>query len=269
MRNANIQSSFSGSMFIKLKNDEWLKKQRIAGKIAAGALMLLSGLIKEKTTKSLIELDLIAEEYIIKNGGIPTFKGYGSPPFPNSCCISVNNQLVHGVVTNYILQEGDLVSFDLGVTIEGVIADTAITCIYGEAKTSMHTKLLKATKEALKKGIDAAKVGNRIGDIGNAIYKSAKNNGFNVIINYGGHGIDINTPHAFPFVPNKAQLNEGIRIQPGLTIAIEPLLTPGPIDTWVGDDNWTVYTKDINNHMEHTIFVHNDSTEIITDRQEQ
>lgn len=256
--------SFSNNVLICLKDNNWLDKQRIAGKIAAKTLNLLENLVLDKTKYSMIELNKIAEDFITQSGGICTFKGYKG--FPAGVCISVNKQLVHGIPTDYSLQEGDLVSFDLGVTIDGAIADTAITCIYGQPKYESHVKLIKATEEALMKGIAAVKVGDRLGNIGYAISKCAKGYGYEVINNYGGHGISWNEPHAAPFVENKSDPSKGIRIQPGLTIAIEPLLTIGSSTTTIDKDGWTVSTNSINSHIEHTIFVHKDHVEIITDR---
>jgi len=200
--------------FILLKDDKWLTYQRVAGKIAARTLVALQNEVANKTTKSLVELNEFAEKIIADAGGIPTFKGYKG--FPAGVCISVNKQLVHGIPSDYKLQDGDLVSFDLGVTIEGAIADTAITCIYGEPKSSQHATLVRATEEALMKGIAAVQVGKRLGAIGHAISKCAKGYGFGVITNYGGHGLDWNTPHAAPFVENKSEPERGIHIQPGL-----------------------------------------------------
>ena len=260
--NFNLSASF-----VTLKDDEWLAKQRIAGKVAGQTLSLLESLVKDKTTKSLLELDKIADGFIRENGCTPTFLGYHG--FSGSVCISVNEQLVHGVPTDYTLKEGDAVSFDLGATYEGAIGDTAITCIFGEPKSDDHVKLIAATKEALQCGIEVARVGNRIGAIGNAIFKSARDKGYRVIEKYGGHGISENTPHDQPFVSNRALPTDGIVIQPGLTIAIEPMLVPfnASIETKVGSDGWTVYTPGfIGAHEEHTIFIHEDRTEIITAR---
>jgi len=227
--------------------------------------LLLQKHTEEKITRSLTELNQLAEDLIAKADGIPTFKGYKG--FPAGVCISVNKQLVHGIPTDYLLQEGDVVSFDLGVTIGGAIADTAITCIYGQAKSDQHVKLILATELALMKGIQAIKVGNRLGCIGEAIYKSARGNNFSIVNNYGGHGLDWNMPHASPFVANKSTANEGIRIQPGLAIAIEPMLVIGSsAATTTGDDGWTVSTPEIGAHFEHSVFVHEDRVEIITDR---
>lgn len=257
------QPVFSGSGLFKLKDQDWLDKQRIAGRIAANALVKLENLVKKKTELSLIELNEVAEKFIVDAGGFPTFKGYKG--FPAGVCISVNKQLVHGIPTDYHLQEGDVVSFDLGVTWEGAIADTAITCIYGEPKPQ-HVALVKATEESLMKGIEAIQVGKRLGCIGSAIYKSAKGNGFNVITKYGGHGLDWNIPHALPFVENKSEPDQGIRIQVGLAIAIEPMLVPGSTETRTLADGWTVATDDIGAHFEHSVFVHTNRVEIITDR---
>jgi methionyl aminopeptidase len=258
------QESFSKNDFVKLKNQNWLDKQRVAGKIAANTLILLQDYVNNKTTHSLIELNKIAETFITDAGGIPTFKGYKG--FPSGVCVSVNKQLVHGIPTDYKLQDGDVVSFDLGVTIDGAIADTAITCIYGKPKSERHVTLIKATEESLMKGIEAIAVGKKLGVIGNAIYRCAKGHGFSVITKYGGHGLDWDCPHASPFVENKSDPNDGFRIQPGLSIAIEPMLVFGDTETKVLDDGWTVATNDIGAHFEHSIFVHEDHVEIITDR---
>lgn len=263
MRMAN-KNAFSTNSLVKLKGQDWLDRQRIAGKIAAETLLKLEGFVRGRTFHSLIALNEVAEKYITDAGGIPTFKGYKG--FPAGVCMSVNKQLVHGIPTDIVLDDGDLVSFDLGVTYEGAIADTAITCIFGEPKSEKHVDLVKSTEEALMKGIEAITVGKQIGCIGNAIYKYARGKGYGVINNYGGHGLDWNIPHAAPFVPNKAELNEGVRIQPGLAIAIEPMLVIGPTTTKTLDDGWTVVTDDIGAHFEHSIFVHEDHVEIITDR---
>jgi methionyl aminopeptidase len=258
------RESFSTNGFVTLKDQDWLVRQRIAGKICAQTLVALQKKVEEKTTDSLLELNEFAEKIITDAGGIPTFKGYKG--FPAGVCISVNKQLVHGIPTDYHLEEGDVVSFDLGCTIEGAIADTAITCIYGQPKSEKHVTLLKATEESLMKGIEAIEVGKRLGSIGNAIYRCARGYGLSVITKYGGHGLEWNHPHASPFVENKSEPDVGIRIQPGLAIAIEPMLVTGSTDTRVLDDGWTVVTNEIGAHFEHSIFVHPDHVEIITDR---
>lgn len=253
-----------GNSLIKLKGQDWLEKQRVAGRIAASTLCALSDLVRDKSTKSLLELNAFAEQMIESQNSSCTFKNYKG--FPAGVCISVNKQLVHGIPTDYLLQEGDVISFDLGVTFEGAIADTAITCIYGQAKSEQHVKLVEATEASLMAGIAAIKVGDRLGCIGEAIYNSARKSGFSVVTKYGGHGLDWNVPHAAPFVDNKSDPSKGIRIQPGLVIAVEPMLVIGSPDTKTDKDGWTVVTNDIGAHFEHSLYVHEDHVEIITDR---
>ena len=270
MRNSVNGGAFAPNGYFNLKNQDWLDKQRIAGKIAARTLILLKNLINDKyaltgTAKyTLAELNKKAEDYIISQGGTPTFKGYKG--FPAGVCISVNKHLVHGIPNDYKLVDGDVVSFDLGVTVEGAIADTAITCIFGQPKSDQHVRLVAATEAALTAAIASIKIGNRLGCIGAAISKCAKEHKFGVIDQYGGHGLDWNTPHSAPFVANKSGPDEGIRIQTGLAIAIEPMFVIGSSTTKVLDDGWTVVTNDISAHWEHSVFVHEDHVEVITDR---
>lgn len=258
------KNPFSENSLVKLKGQDWLDKQRIAGRIAAKTLLKLKGFVEGRTFHSTNTLSQVAEEYIIRSGGTPTFKGYKG--FPAAVCISVNKQLVHGIPDDRVLDHGDVISFDLGVTYEGAIADTAITCVFGEPKSEKHIQLVKDTEESLMRGIAAIGVGKRLGSIGHAIHKFAKGKGYGVINQYGGHGLDWNIPHSSPFVANKADPNEGMRIQPGLAIAIEPMLTLGSTNTRTLDDGWTVVTDDIGAHFEHSIYVHEDRVEIITDR---
>jgi len=248
--------------FVKLKDKKWLEDQRIAGKIASKSIEFLYDQVLSNTKKNLIQLNEEAEKIITESGGIPTFKGYKG--FPAGVCISVNKQIVHGIPTDYELKDGDLVSFDLGVTYNGAIADTAITCIFGSPKIPNHKNLIESCRESLYSGIKAINVGKRLGVIGNAIYKYGKGKGFGVIHDYGGHGLDKDKPHAPPFVPNKQSQDEGIRIQSGLTIAIEPMLTIGSTVTSVLDDKWTVVTPDFGSHFEHSVFIHEDHVEILT-----
>jgi len=258
------KNTFSDNCIINLKNDDWLHKQRVAGKVVAKTLTFLKNEVANKTTSTMLDLNALAEEIIISSGCTPTFKNYKG--FPSGVCISINKQLVHGIPTDYKLQEGDVVSFDLGATYQGAIADSAITCIYGEPKSLDHVRLIEATEESLMKGIESIKVGNRLGCIGSAISKCAKYHGFGLVSNYGGHGLDWDVPHAAPFVANKSEINEGIRIAAGLSIAIEPMLTIGSPTTKVLDDGWTVVTDNIGSHFEHSVYVHEDYVEIITDR---
>lgn len=255
---------FTENSLVRLKDKNWLEKQRVAGRIAAETLLLLEGFIKGKTFHSMIALNEVAEHYITKNGGTPTFKGYKG--FPAGVCISINKEMVHGIPKDIVLDDGDIVSFDLGVTYQGAIADTAITCIFGTPKSDRHVTMVKTTEECLMKGIEAIGVGKQLGVIGEAISRHAKHTGFGVINNYGGHGLEWDVPHAPPFVENKSSHDKGIRIQPGLAIAIEPMLVLGSTTTTTLDDGWTVVTPDLSAHFEHSVFVHEDHVEIITDR---
>lgn len=263
-----ISQKFNSNDILVCRDQQWLEKQRVAGKVVAGALSLLENLVKEKTKLTLLELSKIAEDFIIQNKCTPTFKGYKG--FPEAVCCSVNKQLVHGIPGNNCLQEGDVVSFDLGATFEGVIADSANTLIYGEAVSKEHINLINTTREALYAAINKIKIGSQLGVIGDTIYKIGKRNGYGVVHHYGGHGITENNPHCFPFVSNKDEINNGIRFQPGVTIAIEPLFVLGGDNfTYTGNDGWTVLTRNISCHMEHTIFIHEDKVEILTLREDE
>ena len=165
-----------------------------------------------------------------------------------------------------MLQEGDVVTLDLGAHTEcGVIADAAVSAIYGEPKKPDHPRMLDYCKCALQKGIDAMEIGKQLGCIGSAIHHHVKSSGFKLIIDYGGHGLDRFQPHTQPFVLNKAQRTEGIRIQPGLAIAIEPMMAIGSNKTKKLADKWTVATKGIACHFEHSVFVKDDGVHIMTD----
>lgn len=265
MRLTSSREPFGKNGFFTLKGQDWLDRQRIAGKVVADSLTILQNLVKEKSQLTVKEMSEMIDDFIINQKCTATFKNYKG--FPAAVCISINYQLVHGIPTNYSLQEGDVVSFDLGATYEGAIADSALTCIYGEPKKSEHARIVKATEDALMRGIESIAVGKKLGCIGAAIYKSAKNNSFNVVEDYGGHGLEWNKPHAPPFVANKASLDEGMRIQPGLVIAIEPMLLPGSTSSEIAKDGWTVITRDIGAHFEHSVYVHEDHAEIMTWRE--
>lgn len=252
---------------IKLNNNLFFDKQREAGKIVASTLVLLKNIVNDNYSKySLIELNSIAENFIYSNNAQPTFKGYKG--FPYGVCISVNENVVHGIPTNDYLKSGDVVSFDLGATVDGVIADSALTIIVDQPKSERHIELIKANEECLMAGINAIKVGLRLGVIGDAISRYTKKSGFASITAYGGHGLgDLYNPHASPFVPNVSTPNEGIRIQNGLSLAIEPQLVDAKTnETRILSDGWTVKANGISSHFEHSICIYNDCIEILTDR---
>jgi len=249
--------------FVHLHDDDWLNKQRVAGHCWYEVFSLLLDFIKNEKEFTLKELDDFGGNEIRKRDCIPTFLNYRG--FPNNLCLSVNKELVHGIGNKYKLQSGDLLSIDFGATYKGAIADAASTIIYGEPKSEEHIKLIQTTKECLKNAINIIKPEVRIGAIGHAIYRTAKKQGFNVINNFGGHSLDWNRPHAFLFIPNRSEPDDGIMIQSGLTLAIEPLLVPGNCSTKhkLEPDGWTIKTDEIGAHEEATIFVHQDKVEII------
>jgi methionyl aminopeptidase len=261
-----INNILTNNAFYPLQTELWANNQRIAGKVAAQTLSTLDNLIKNKATNNLIELDKIAEDMILSSGCIPTFKNHNG--FPNTTCISVNKQVVHGIPSNIPLQDGDVITFDLGVTYEDAIADTAITCIYGN-QNNEYKKLINVANEALYKAIKSIEIDKHIGIIGNTIYKSVKSYGFNVVTQYGGHCIGKNELHLGPFIANKSNIYDGIRIQPGMSIAIEPIVGIGDNSVKLDSNGWTVYTNSIFVHVEHTIFVHQDSIEIMTLRNDE
>lgn len=257
--------SFEQSAFVILKDSHWLEDQRIAGKCVAGVLKTLNQMIVDRIPNlSLKDMEAEAVRQIEAANCTPTFQGYKG--FPGAICLSVNNQLVHGIPSSYILQEGDVVKFDLGATYNGAIADAAASAIYGAPKIKIHEELLSVCKGALDHAIKAIQVGKQLGVIGYAISKYVQSKSrFGIVTKYGGHGIDKNTPHAAPFVANKAQYNEGVRIQPGMTIAIEPMVVVGDPTPKTEKDGWTVTTAGIGAHFEHSVFVDVDKIHIITE----
>lgn len=270
MRFAANNEAFSGMQFVVLKDNDWFEKQKLAGKVVAECLGLCKELIESGSNWTLKDLEAECEEIIARAKCIPTFKDYKG--FPGAICTSVNQNVVHGVPTDYVIKSGDLVSIDLGATFEGVIADAAMTAICGvewckaneEPKIQEHIKLLEACQSALYAGIEAIAVGKQLGCIGEAIHRHTRTSGFHLITQYGGHGIDLNKPHAQPFVANKAKRDEGVRIQPGLSIAIEPMLVIGSAKTKTLNDGWTVKARGMSAHFEHSIFVGEDKVHVMT-----
>lgn len=259
--------SFGNHEIISLKDKHWLERQQVAGKCVAGILKTINQMIVEKLPSlSLKDLEAEAIKQFEAAKCEATFKGYKG--FPGAICLSVNKQLVHGIPTDYILQDGDVVKFDLGATYQGAIADAAATAIYGTPKSSQHVELVKTCKNSLDHAIKAIQIGKQLGCIGYAIHKYVTSSSrFGLITSYGGHGIDENTPHAAPFVANKSKQNEGPRIQEGLSIAIEPMLVVGDNRTKIGSDGWTVYTSDVGAHFEHSVFVGADKVHVLTEWQ--
>jgi len=212
------------------------------------------------------EIDKIAESFILKYGGKPAFKGYGSEGngFPASACISVNEEIVHGIPGKKVLQEGDIVSIDIGTNLNGYYGDSAITVGVGKI-SAIAEKLIKTTKECLFAGIKEAINGNFIGDISNAIQRVAENNHFSVVREFVGHGVGLKV-HEEPQIPNYGKPKTGIRLESGMVIAIEPMVNQGDYRTIFSKDGWTVKTADgsLSAHFEHTIAIYKKGNEILT-----
>ena len=249
--------------FIDLKDEKWFCRQKIAGKTVAKCLANFVKNIGNQESISLKDIESECEKIIINNDCTPTFKGYKG--FPGSVCLSVNKQLVHGIPSDYKLKSGDVVTLDLGATFEGAIADAATTCIYGQPISKKHTEMITLCKNALDKAISSLIMGRRIGCIGQSIYRQVRNSEFFLIENYGGHGISYDIPHSDPFIANKSKADDGVFIQNGMSIAIEPMLSMKSAKTSLKNDGWTVTTPGINCHEEHSVTIWDDKPYIITD----
>ena len=224
----------------------------------------IAGLIKPGITT--LSLDKIAEEFIRDNGGTPAFKGYNG--FPNTLCMSPNEQVVHGIPNDRTLGDSEILSVDCGVMMNGYYGDSAFTYEVGEVNLEIK-KLLRVTKESLYKGIEMAVVDNRIGDIGYAIQNYAESFGYSVVRDLVGHGIGQNL-HESPEVPNYGQKSEGIILKEGLVIAIEPMINMGRKEIMQHNDGWTITTIDNkpSAHFEHTIVVRKGKAEILSSFEE-
>ncbi len=210
-----------------------------------------------------LAVDHIAEQFIIDNGGIPNFKNYHG--FPNTCCISVNDAIVHGIPSDYVIKSGDIVSVDCGAYMNGYHGDSAYTFAIGEVKKEV-LELLAATKAALYKGIEKAVAGNRIGDIAYAVqYYTEVERGYGVVRELVGHGIGKEL-HEDPQVPNYGKRGNGPTLKEGLVIAVEPMINQGTREVTYQQDGWTVVTRDglPSAHFEHTIAVRKGAAEILS-----
>ena len=247
---------------IIIKSPEDLKKLKKACKISADVLKYAG---QEITAgMSTYELDKLIHEYITTHGAKPSFLGmYG---FPASACISVNDEVIHGIPSKKtIIRSGDIVSVDVGAYIDGYHGDNAYTYAVG-AVSPVAEKLMRVTNECLNLGIAAAQPGNRVGDIGFAVQKHAEENGFGVIREYVGHGVGRDL-HEEPEVPNYGRRGRGARLVPGMTIAIEPMITEGSYNVKVMPNEWTVKTVDggLAAHFERTIAITGNGPVILTD----
>jgi methionyl aminopeptidase len=229
---------------IIIKSPDEIAKMRVSGQVVAGILNLLADRIKPGVTTG--QLNGWAEEEMKRHKAIPVFKNYphshGGRPFPGIICTSVNEEVVHGIPGSRVLMEGDIISIDCGVIIDGYAGDAAITVGVGEIETRIRN-LLKATEEALMKGIEQAQAGNRLGKVSQAIQNYAEKQGYSVVRDFVGHGIG-KKMHEDPPVPNYGKADSGPVLKPGMTLAIEPMLNLGGYQVYVKKDQWTVATRD-------------------------
>lgn len=246
---------------IIIKSPSEIEFMRKAGKVVAQTHAEIKKMIRPGITT--LELDRIAEEYILKSGAIPSFKGYNG--FPASICASVNEQVVHGFPSNRKLKEGDIISVDIGATLDGFVGDSAKTYAVGEIDDEAK-KLIEVTRQSFYDGIYFAVNGNRLSDISNAIQTTVESNGFSVVVDYVGHGIG-RQMHEDPPIPNYGKPGRGPRLQAGMVLAIEPMVNQGTYEVDTLQDNWTVVTLDrkLSAHYEHTIAINQEGPpEILT-----
>lgn len=246
---------------IVLKTARELAKMREAGRISARALRLAGEAVEPGVTTA--EIDRLVRRYIEKEGARPSFLGYGG--FPASACISVNNVVIHGIPSKKIvLKEGDIVSVDVGAELNGFHGDNAWTFPCGKISAEAQA-LLDATRESLFEGIKMARPGNRIGDIGSAVQRYVEARNYSVVRDFVGHGVGAKL-HEDPSVPNFGTPGRGVRLLPGMTIAIEPMINAGTHEVEVLSDEWTTVTKDgkLSAHFEHSVAITPDGPQILT-----
>ncbi|MGI6684245.1 MAG: type I methionyl aminopeptidase [Bacillota bacterium] len=245
---------------ITLKTDRQVELMREAGRIVAETHELLAKMIAPGVTTK--ELDQAAEEYIRSRGAIPAFKGYNG--FPASICASINDEVVHGIPGLRKLQNGDIISIDIGAVKNGFVGDSAVTHPVGNVSAD-KLKLLEVTRESLMEGIKYAVPGNRLSDISHAVQAYVERHGFSVVRDYVGHGIG-EKMHEDPQIPNFGRPGHGPRLEKGMTLAIEPMVNMGTYKVRTLLDNWTVVTQDgqCSAHFEHTIAITESDPKILT-----
>jgi methionyl aminopeptidase len=242
------------------KSQHEIEKMAAAGALVADTIAHVGEQLRPGVTTA--ELDRIGDEYITNRGGVPTSKGYRG--FPAALCISPNDMIVHGIPGPYRLEEGDLISVDVGVTLDGFVADAAYTFPVGEVSEGAE-RLLEACQAALAAGIEQAQVGNRVGDISAAVQHATEERGFSVVRSLVGHGVG-RSYHEDPQVPNFGPPGRGPQLAEGMTLAIEPMITAGGPDVYVHDDGWSISTVDgsLAAHFEHTVAVTATGPRILT-----
>ncbi len=250
---------------IYLKSKEEIDKMRSAAQVVVEALIRLKESVLPGV--STWDLDRMAEEIALKNGAKPAFKGYSN--YPASVCFAVNDEVVHGIPSKKkILNEGDIVGLDFGVSLEGYYGDSAITVPVGEVSATA-LKLIRVTEESLKRGIGEARAGNRLFDISGAIQTYVEEEGFSIVRSFVGHGIGKKLhedPQVPNFVPENGSHGKGVRLKPGMVIAIEPMVNIGRPDVKILSDGWTAVTVDgtLSAHFEHTVAVTDEGPVVLT-----
>ncbi len=236
---------------IILKTEEEIQRLQRAGGLAAEALREVVAAVRPGVRGT--ELDALAERFIREHGGTPSFKGYRG--FPASICISVNDEVVHGIPNARPLAPGSIVSIDLGAVLDGVHGDVAVTVPVGAIAPSLQ-RLLQVTRDALYRGIEQVRPGKRLGDVGAAIQRYVEAAGLSVVRDFAGHGIG-RALHEEPQIPNFGEPGTGTQLREGMTLAIEPMVNVGGYEVMMDDDGWTVRTRDgqPSAHFEHTVAV--------------
>jgi methionyl aminopeptidase len=244
------------------KSPREIERIAAAGAVVAETIAHVGSLLAPGVTTE--ELDTAAGAFIRSKGGIPTSEGYKG--YPKAICISPNAVVVHGIPDGYTVREGDLITIDVGVTLDGYIADSAYTFGVGEIDTEAQ-RLLDVAQDALAAGIAEAQVGNRVGDVSHAVQTVVEGGGFSVVRSLVGHGVGRHY-HEDPHIPNFGEPGRGPRLSEGMTIAIEPMITVGGSEIVVGRDGWTITTDDgsLAAHFEHTVAITGDGPRILTPR---
>lgn len=246
---------------IVLKTTRELGLMKEACVIAAGALKAAGAAVEPGISTE--EIDRIAHNFIVKSGAIPTFKGYNG--YPAATCISINDEVIHGIPSKKrIIKAGDIVSIDVGATLNGYVGDNAATFAAGDISPEAQ-RLCDTTRESLYEGIKMAVAGGRIGDIGSTIQRYCEERGFSVVREFTGHGVG-KQMHEDPSVPNFGTPGRGVRLLPGMTIAIEPMINQGGAGIRQLPDGWTIKTKDgaLSAHFEHTVAITSNGPVILT-----
>jgi methionyl aminopeptidase len=251
---------------IEIKSRDQIDKMRAAGLLVGETLELLRAAVRPGVTTG--ELDALAEDHIRSRDGVPSFLGYGHPPFPGTICASVNDEVVHGIPGERVLAEGDVISIDCGAIVDGWHGDSAITVAVGgaEAVPADVRRLLEVTEESLWRGMAAARLGGRLSDISHGVESHVRSQGdYGILEDYVGHGIGT-AMHQPPNLPNVGRPGRGPKLVEGLALAVEPMVTLGGKATDLLDDDWTVATSDgsVAAHFEHTFTLTSNGPWVLT-----